>query len=130
MKKLLIVDDEEKIRRRRECIKCGKRFTTFEAIETIPLVVIKKDMTRLRAQSLENISSDTGITYRINRSIQVEGAFGLLKTDFGFRRFLTVGKKNIQIELFFLALGFNTKKSWMKEQKSRTQTHLIMLNSA
>ena len=87
-------------------------------------------MTRLRAQSLENISSDTGITYRINRSIQVEGAFGLLKTDFGFRRFLTVGKKNIQIELFFLALGFNTKKSWMKEQKNRTQTHLIMLNSA
>lgn len=39
-------DDEEKIRRRRECIRCGKRFTTFEAIETIPLVVIKKDMTR------------------------------------------------------------------------------------
>lgn len=94
------------------------------------VIKIKKDMTRLRAQSLENISSDTGITYRINRSIQVEGAFGLLKTDFGFRRFLTVGKKNIQIELFFLALGFNTKKSWMKEQKNRTQTHLIMLNSA
>ncbi len=39
-------DDEEKIRRRRECISCAKRFTTFEAIETIPLVVIKKDKTR------------------------------------------------------------------------------------
>ncbi len=39
-------DDEEKIRRRRECTSCGKRFTTFEAIETIPLVVIKKDKTR------------------------------------------------------------------------------------
>ncbi len=39
-------DDEEKIRRRRECISCNKRFTTFEAIETIPLVVIKKDKTR------------------------------------------------------------------------------------
>ncbi len=39
-------DDEEKIRRRRECTNCGKRFTTFEAIETIPLVVIKKDKTR------------------------------------------------------------------------------------
>ncbi len=40
-------DDEEKIRRRRECISCAKRFTTFEAIETIPLVVIKKDKTRV-----------------------------------------------------------------------------------
>ena len=39
-------DDNAKIRRRRECIKCQKRFTTFEAIETIPLYVIKKDDTR------------------------------------------------------------------------------------
>ena len=39
-------DDGEKIRKRRECIKCQKRFTTFEAIETIPLYVVKKDNTR------------------------------------------------------------------------------------
>lgn len=39
-------EEGNKIRRRRECIKCGKRFTTFEAIETIPLIVIKKDHTR------------------------------------------------------------------------------------
>ena len=39
-------DEGEKIRRRRECIKCQKRFTTFEAIETIPLYVVKKDNTR------------------------------------------------------------------------------------
>ena len=39
-------DDGEKIRRRRECIKCQKRFTTFEAVETLPLVVVKKDDTR------------------------------------------------------------------------------------
>lgn len=41
-------DDGEKIRRRRECIDCQKRFTTFEAIETIPLYVVKKDNTRER----------------------------------------------------------------------------------
>ena len=41
-------DDGEKIRRRRECIGCQKRFTTFEAIESIPLYVIKKDSTRER----------------------------------------------------------------------------------
>ena len=39
-------EDGERIRRRRECIRCGKRFTTFEEIETIPLVVVKKDRTR------------------------------------------------------------------------------------
>lgn len=34
------------IRRRRECLECGKRFTTYEKIETIPIIVIKKDGTR------------------------------------------------------------------------------------
>ena len=39
-------DDNTSIRRRRICDSCGKRFTTYEKIETIPLVVIKKDRTR------------------------------------------------------------------------------------
>lgn len=39
-------DDGERIRRRRECLKCMKRFTTYEIIETTPLMVIKKDRSR------------------------------------------------------------------------------------
>ena len=39
-------DESERIRRRRECIKCGRRFTTYEVIETTPLIVIKKDKSR------------------------------------------------------------------------------------
>ena len=39
-------DDGTAIRRRRECLNCGKRFTTYEKVETIPLSVIKKDQTR------------------------------------------------------------------------------------
>ena len=39
-------DDNTAIRRRRLCDACGKRFTTYEKVETIPLVVIKKDRTR------------------------------------------------------------------------------------
>ncbi|MBR2985135.1 MAG: transcriptional repressor NrdR [Clostridia bacterium] len=39
-------DDGKSIRRRRECIKCGKRFTTFETVEVIPFLVIKRDGTR------------------------------------------------------------------------------------
>ena len=37
------VDDGASIRRRRECLKCEKRFTTYEQIESVPLVIIKKD---------------------------------------------------------------------------------------
>ena len=39
-------DDSERIRRRRECTKCQKRFTTYEVIETVPLMVVKKDKSR------------------------------------------------------------------------------------
>jgi transcriptional repressor NrdR len=39
-------DENNLIRRRRQCEACGKRFTTYEKIETIPLVIIKKDKTR------------------------------------------------------------------------------------
>ena len=39
-------DESSSIRRRRECLKCEKRFTTYEKVETIPLIVIKKDNTR------------------------------------------------------------------------------------
>ena len=39
-------EDGTSIRRRRECINCGKRFTTYEKIEEIPIMVIKKDGTR------------------------------------------------------------------------------------
>ena len=39
-------DEGEKIRRRRECISCGKRFTTYEIIESVPIVVVKKDKSR------------------------------------------------------------------------------------
>ncbi len=39
-------EDNEKIRRRRECLRCGKRFTTYEVVETTPLVVVKKDKSR------------------------------------------------------------------------------------
>ena len=39
-------DEGERIRRRRECISCSKRFTTYEIIETVPIVVVKKDKSR------------------------------------------------------------------------------------
>ena len=39
-------DESSSIRRRRECLKCEKRFTTYETVESLPMVVIKKDGSR------------------------------------------------------------------------------------
>ena len=53
-------DSGDAIRRRRECIACGKRFTTYERIEEVPLVVVKSDGTRQpfdRAKVIAGISA-------------------------------------------------------------------------
>ena len=39
-------DDGERVRRRRECFGCNRRFTTYEIVESLPMIVIKKDGTR------------------------------------------------------------------------------------
>ena len=51
-------DDNSSIRRRRLCDACGKRFTTYEKVETIPLIVIKKDQTRER---YDRIKEEDGV---------------------------------------------------------------------
>jgi len=85
-------------------------------------LVLRKTFWEKRAQAAERISSERGIHLRLCRSIQVEGAFGLLKNDFGFRRFLTRGRANIRAELFLLVMAFDLKKLWMKREHGRLQT--------
>ena len=52
------VDDNCSIRRRRQCEKCGRRFTTYEKLETMPLMVIKKDNTR---ESYDRSKMESGV---------------------------------------------------------------------
>lgn len=51
-------DDGTAIRRRRECLKCGKRFTTYEKVESVPIIVVKKDKSR---QSFDRSKLERGI---------------------------------------------------------------------
>lgn len=51
-------DDNSSIRRRRQCERCGKRFTTYEKLETMPLMVIKKDNSR---EAYERAKMEAGI---------------------------------------------------------------------
>ena len=75
--------------------------------------------------SLENITSEHGIMLRLNRSIQVEGAFGVLKQDYRFRRFLTRGEENVTTEMFLLCFALNVNKYNHKQRDKRTQTYLF-----
>ena len=65
---------------------------------------------RQRAESLKNIQSEEGILLRMNRSIQVEGTFGVWKQDYRFRRFAMRGKQGVETQLFLLAFAYNIQK--------------------
>jgi len=73
----------------------------------------------LRAESTANIKTSQGILLRMNRSIQVEGVFGSIKEDHGFRRFLLRGKKNVFCEFLLMSLGHNINKLHNKIQSGR-----------
>lgn len=78
-----------------------------------------------RKNSLANITTEEGILLRINRSIQVEGAFGVIKEDYGFRRFLTRGKEKTETQFFLLSFAFNIQKYFNKLQNGRLKNELF-----
>lgn len=82
-------------------------------------IAVSQNFIRHRKQSLQNITSPEGILLRINRSIQVEGTFGVLKQDYGFTRFLTRGKLKTETQFFLLAMAFNVQKLCNRKKSGR-----------
>ena len=104
--------------------KCHKSSRGFREIK------VNQQFLEHRRQSLDNIVSDEGVLLRVNRSIQVEGTFGVLKQDFSFRRFLFRGKRNIEMQFFLLAFAFNIHKLCNRIQNHRVLSDLFLVSSA
>lgn len=86
---------------------------------------LSKTFLRQREESFKRITSDDGILLRMNRSIQSEGAFGVIKQDYGFRQFLLRGNHKVRTEMFIVALGYNINKLHHKIQSNRTGSQLF-----
>lgn len=86
---------------------------------------VSKRFIQQRAASLERITSELGILLRMNRSIQSEGAFGVVKQNYGFRQFLLRGKKKVTTEILLLAMAYNVNKLHAKIQQNRTGSQLF-----
>jgi hypothetical protein len=110
-----------------QCIK-GKSKTPLE--ERSKNLYVSKTFLRQRQEMQARIQSEEGVLLRINRSIQVEGAFGVLKQDMGFRRFLLRGKGKVQTELLLLCMGYNLNKLHNKIQSGRCGTYLHIPKAA
>ena len=106
-----------------DCMGCPLKIKCTKAQGNRKMQVAKNFIEK-RQKSYENIITEKGIQLRVNRSIQVEGAFGILKSDYGFNRFLTRGKNNVRIEFILLCFGYNINKLHSKIQNERSKTPL------
>ena len=66
---------------------------------------------------IENLTSELGIELRVQRSIQVEGAFGVIKEQMAFRRFKRRGIQNVKFEFYLIAIGYNLAKLHNKKYR-------------
>lgn len=85
---------------------------------------VSKKFIEQRKKSLANITSPMGILLRTNRSIQVEGAFGVIKANYKFRQFMLRGNKKVKTEIALIAMAYNINKLHHKIQDNRTGTQL------
>ena len=89
---------------------------------------ISKVMKEKRQDALERITTEYGTQLRMNRSIQAEGTFAVVKEDMGFRQYLYRGMKNALAESVLVAIAYNFNKLHWKIQSQKQELRLYELN--
>lgn len=74
------------------------------------IIKINRELTSIHKEVLDNLNSTKGALLRMNRSIQVEGVFGILKQDRCYRRINRKGKDKVNLEMGLIFIGYNLYK--------------------
>ncbi len=90
---------------------------------------VSKVMNQKRQETLDRITTEYGTQLRMNRSIQAEGSFAVIKEDMNFRRYLYRGKENALAQSILLAIAYNISKLHFKIQGGRTGQYLTSLKT-
>jgi len=98
---------------RKACMKAQAAKQRFKRMQYNPVVE------EYRAKSLANITSEKGVEARLNRNIQAEGSFALIKDALGLRRFLTKGMANVETEWILLCMAANALRLQAKIRSGR-----------
>lgn len=94
-----------------------KGHDVYEVPSSKRRVDINEELWALQKEARENLTSELGIELRVQRSIQVEGAFGIIKEQMGFRRFKRRGIQNVKFEFMLIAIGYNLAKLHNKKYR-------------
>ena len=107
-----------------KCIRaCGSKKPLAERSKVI---YVSKRFARQRSEMEERINTAEGKLIRVNRSIQAEGVFAMVKEDMGFRRFLLRSAVKVEVEWTLLSLAYNVLKLHHKIQTGRLGTGLVV----
>ena len=112
------------------CEGCSHRKKCYKGKYENRKVEFSKTMAQQKAKATKRITTEEGILLRVNRSIQVEGAFGVLKQDRDFRRFFVRSKVKTETQIFLLAFAFNIKKLWNRTFDKRLGLELFEKEAA
>ena len=81
-------------------------------------VSLNEELTQMHREVLDNLECIHGALLRMNRSIQAEGSFGILKYDRWYKRIVRKGLKSVRLELLLVSIGHNLYKFYNKQMKS------------
>ena len=73
----------------------------------------------MHEEVLENLQSIHGALLRMNRSIQAEGTFGIIKYDRWYKRIVRRGLESVRLELFLVSIGHNLYKFHNKQKRQK-----------
>lgn len=78
---------------------------------------MNQELTSIHQEVITNLESIHGALLRMNRSIQAEGTFGVIKWDKSYKRLFRRGEKNVILELTLISCGYNLYKHHKKKQR-------------
>lgn len=80
---------------------------------------MNQELTAIHEEVLSNLNSIHGALLRMNRSIQAEGTFGILKYDRWYKRVVRRGLDSVRLELYLVSIGHNLYKYFNKHCRLR-----------
>ena len=107
-----------------KCIKAGRSKKPLS--ERNKVLYVSKRFQAQREEMEAKITSEKGVLLRVNRSIQAEGAFAMIKEDMNFRRFMLRSTVKVEVEWTILSMAYNILKLHHKIKKRRLGTGLVI----
>ena len=100
-----------------DCHKCTFQKECTKAQDGYRKLQVCQKQKELEVEAKRNLDSPLGIELRIQRSIQVEGAFGVIKEDMKYRRISRIGIENVETEFKLVCIGYNLMKYHNKKKR-------------